>query len=131
VHVQGSTTSHRVHATVAVVVQADEIYKICSVIGTPTLQNWPEGVKLAAAMNFRFPQFSPTPLNKIITNASPEAIDLITALCSWDPAKRPTAVQCLQHPYFSVRACPTLRRRCQSFWAAAALHCTCVLLRLF
>ena len=36
--------------------QADEIYKICSVLGTPTQQTWPEGVKLAAAMNFRFPQ---------------------------------------------------------------------------
>ena len=36
--------------------QADEIYKICSVMGTPTQQNWPEGLKLAQAMNFRFPQ---------------------------------------------------------------------------
>lgn len=82
--------------------QADEIYKICSVMGTPTSSTWPDGVKLAAAMNFRFPQFSVTPLQKIITNASPEAIDLITAMCQWDPNKRPTAVQALQHPYFSV-----------------------------
>lgn len=57
------------------------------------LQTWPDGLKLAAAMNFRFPQFAPTPLNKIITNACPEAIDLITQLCQWDPNKRPTAVQ--------------------------------------
>lgn len=88
--------------------EADEIYKICSVMGTPTPQTWQEGLKLANAMNFRFPQFSPTPLNKIITNASPEAIDMITALCSWDPAKRPTAVQCLQHPYFSVGVRPAI-----------------------
>ena len=62
-------------------------------MGTPTQQTWPEGLKLASAMNFRFPTFSSTPLSKIVTNASPEAIDLITAMCSWDPNKRPTAVQ--------------------------------------
>lgn len=83
--------------------QADEIYKICSVMGTPTQQNWPDGIKLAAAMNFRFPQFSPTPMQKIVTNACPEGIELITQMCAWDPNKRPTAVQCLQHPYFLVR----------------------------
>jgi protein kinase len=73
--------------------QADEIHKICSIMGTPTQQTWPEGVKLAAAMNFRFPTFTTTPLSKVITNASPEAIDLITSMCHWDPNKRPTAVQ--------------------------------------
>lgn len=34
--------------------EADEIYKICSIMGTPTQQVWPEGLKLAAAMNFRW-----------------------------------------------------------------------------
>jgi len=86
--------------------ESDEIYKICSVIGTPTAQTWPEGLKLAAAMNFRFPQFAPTPLSKIIPHACPEAIDLMTAMCHWDPNKRPTAVQCLQHPYFALGAKP-------------------------
>jgi hypothetical protein len=58
--------------------QADELYKICSIMGTPTQQSWPEGLKLAAAMNFRFPTFASTPLSKLMTHASPEAIDLIT-----------------------------------------------------
>eukprot|EP00798_Chlamydomonas_sp_ICE-L_P015464 gene15464-21548_t len=44
--------------------EADEIYKICSIMGTPTASTWPEGLKLAAAMNFRFPQFQTTPLSK-------------------------------------------------------------------
>ncbi|KAG2441841.1 hypothetical protein HXX76_003449 [Chlamydomonas incerta] len=88
--------------------EADEIYKICSIMGTPTQQVWPDGLKLAAAMNFRFPQFAPTPLTKIITNACPEAIDLMTQLCHWDPNKRPTAVQALQHPYFAVGVRPAL-----------------------
>ncbi|GAX76513.1 hypothetical protein CEUSTIGMA_g3959.t1 [Chlamydomonas eustigma] len=88
--------------------EADEIYKICSVLGTPTAQTWPEGLKLAAAMNFRFPQFAPTPFSKIIPHACPEAVDLMTAMCHWDPNKRPTAVQCLQHPYFSIGVRPSI-----------------------
>lgn len=84
-------------------VQADEIYKICSVMGTPTQQTWPEGMKLAGQMKFGFPQFSATPLQKLIPNASPDAIDLMSAMCQWDPAKRPTAVQALQHPFFQVQ----------------------------
>ena len=71
-------------------------------MGTPTKQNWSEGVKLAAQMNFRYPQFSQVPLAKIVPTASPEAIELMTSLCAWDPAARPTAAQCLQHPYFQV-----------------------------
>lgn len=85
--------------------QADELYKICSVMGTPTSESWPEGLQLAAAMNFRFPSLNATPLGKLIPNACPEAIDLMTQLCSWDPVRRPTAAQALQHPYFSVRCC--------------------------
>ena len=84
------------------ILQADEIYKICSVIGTPTQQTWPEGMKLASQMKFSFPHFSATPLQKLIPNASPDAIDLMTAMVHWDPAKRPTAVQALQHPFFQV-----------------------------
>lgn len=33
--------------------------------------------RLAAQMQFRFPQFVPTPLSQLITNASPEGIALM------------------------------------------------------
>ena len=56
--------------------EADQIYKICSVLGSPTMRTWPEGIKLASSMNFRFPQFVPTPLSQLIPNASPEAIQV-------------------------------------------------------
>lgn len=41
-------------------------------------------------------QFAPTSFSKLIPHACPEACDLMTAMCQWDPNKRPTAVQCLQ-----------------------------------
>lgn len=80
-------------------------------MGTPTQQIWPEGCRLASALKFRFPRFPPTPLNAIIKHASAEALDLIAAACHWDPKKRPTAVECLQHPYFQscVKPAPSLR----------------------
>lgn len=42
------------------------------------------------------------PIGSLVSGAGAAACDLMTALCSWDPAKRPTAVQALQHPFFQV-----------------------------
>ena len=82
--------------------EADEIYKVCSIMGSPTVRSWPEGMKLAAQMQFRFPQFLPTPLSQIIPNASVEAIALIQDLLRYDPMQRPSSSQSLQYPFFRV-----------------------------
>ena len=37
-----------------------------------------------------------------VPQASPEALNLIAWCCQWDPAKRPTALEALQHPFFQV-----------------------------
>lgn len=84
--------------------EPDELFKICSVLGTPTQKSWPEGMKLAAAMNFKFPRFVPTPLQQLIPNASKEAIQVINDCLIYDPKKRPTAAQLLQYPYFTQGA---------------------------
>jgi len=80
--------------------EPDELYKICSVLGSPTQQSWPEGMKLAAAMNYRFPQFVATSLEQIVPQASAEAIALMRELLRYDPMKRPTASQAMQFPFF-------------------------------
>lgn len=82
--------------------EADEIYKICSVLGSPTHARWSEGMKLAAQMNFRFPQFVPTSLQELIPHASVEAIELLTDCLKYDPSQRPTSSQALQYPFFQV-----------------------------
>ncbi|XP_046423355.1 serine/threonine-protein kinase dyf-5 isoform X2 [Neodiprion pinetum] len=82
--------------------EIDEIFKICSVIGTPNKDDWPEGYQLAAAMNFKFPNFSPTPLSKLIPNASQESVSLMEDMMRWNPVQRPTAQQSLRYRYFQV-----------------------------
>ncbi|CAL0313086.1 unnamed protein product [Lupinus luteus] len=93
--------------------EADEIYKICSVIGSPTTESWTNGLKLARDINFQFPQLPGVHLSVLIPSISDDAINLITSLCSWDPCKRPTAAEALQHPFF--KSCfyipPSLRTK--------------------
>lgn len=88
--------------------EGDQLYKICSVLGSPTHGTWPEGMKLAAQMNYRFPQFVPTSLAQLIPHASPEAIQLMTDLMKFDPNQRPTSSQALQYPFFQVNVNVTM-----------------------
>ncbi|KAI3840860.1 hypothetical protein MKX03_009988 [Papaver bracteatum] len=81
--------------------RADQLYKICSVIGSPTYESWAEGIQLANSCGYKFPQVHLYGLSTMIPSASHEAIDLIKSLCSWDPKNRPTAMEALQHPYFA------------------------------
>lgn len=80
--------------------ETDVIRKICSVIGTPTESTWSLGIDLANNNNRRFPEFSGVDLSSLIPSASPEAINLISTLLSWNPCARPTAKEVLQHPFF-------------------------------
>ena len=36
--------------------EADEIHKICSVIGSPSHNSWPQGLELASAARYQFPE---------------------------------------------------------------------------
>ncbi|XP_045157371.2 serine/threonine-protein kinase ICK-like isoform X3 [Mercenaria mercenaria] len=82
--------------------EIDEIFKICTVLGTPKQDDWDEGFRLASAMNFRWPQCVPQNLKTLIPNASQEAIHLMKDMMHWNPQKRPTASQCLRYQYFQV-----------------------------
>ncbi|CAA0838261.1 Protein kinase superfamily protein [Striga hermonthica] len=98
--------------------EADEIYKICCIIGSPTNTEWPHGLELASAINYQFPQVASAHLPALMPGVSKDAINLISSLCSWDPCKRPTAMEALQHPFFqscfyippSLRAKPAVTK---------------------
>lgn len=82
--------------------ETDQLFKICSVLGTPMQTDWPEGHKLAGQIKIRFPQLVPTDLETLVPQASREALDLMRGTMLWDPSKRMSATRCLQHPYFAT-----------------------------
>ncbi|KAI1288432.1 Serine/threonine-protein kinase MAK [Halotydeus destructor] len=82
--------------------EIDQIFRTCSVLGTPDKKEWPEGFQLAVAMNFKFPQFSPMAIDSLVTNASPDAVELLKQLLYWNPNHRPTCSQSLRSKYFKV-----------------------------
>lgn len=82
--------------------EIDQLYKICCILGAPDWTAFPDCRNTVGLVNVCYSEILPANLSDIIPNASLEAIDLIKQLCSWNPLKRPTAEQCLQHPFFSV-----------------------------
>ncbi|PWA41778.1 Kinase superfamily protein isoform 4 [Artemisia annua] len=81
--------------------EAGMLYTICSVLGTPTKSTWCEGHTLATIMNYRFPEFQGMQFSEILPSASPDLVNLISGLISWNPFKRPKAMEALQHPFFN------------------------------
>jgi len=79
----------------------DQLFKFCGVLGTPSIDTWPEGYRLAAAANAHFPACPGVPFATLVRNACEEGIQLIEALLHWDPQRRITATQSLGHPYFT------------------------------
>ncbi|OHS95334.1 CMGC family protein kinase [Tritrichomonas foetus] len=86
--------------------ETDQFYKICAVLGSPNSQNWPDGIKLANRLGIRLNNNPPVSLSKLMPDASPQAIDLISQMLRYDPSKRPSAQQALQHPFFKGDKCP-------------------------
>ncbi|KAJ5899825.1 hypothetical protein N7495_004569 [Penicillium taxi] len=89
----------------------DQITKICEAFGTPTEDNWP-GVSL-------LPNYIPTDPSHMVPlqgrefftrqfpTAGPVGADLLMSMCSLDPRKRITALQSLQHQWWSIEPRPT------------------------
>ncbi|RMZ96397.1 serine threonine- kinase ICK, partial [Brachionus plicatilis] len=81
--------------------EIDQLFRICSILGTPTKEEWPEGMTLAAKLNIKWNRCVKNDLKKLIPSASHDAINLIESTFLWDPKRRPTVAQCLKHSYFN------------------------------
>jgi CTD kinase subunit alpha len=83
--------------------ELSQLEKIYNILGTPTLQDWPNLVDMAW-----FELLRPTAKRKNVfgdkyrDKVTPAAFELLSAMFHYDPAKRPSASEVLQHPYFTI-----------------------------
>ncbi len=50
------------------------LLKICGVMGVPNQTTWAEGMRLAAAISYKFPNVNVTPLTSLMRHASSDAL---------------------------------------------------------
>lgn len=83
--------------------ELNQLDKIYSMLGTPTRNDWPNIVEMPW-----FPLLKPTHRKPNVFEekykdlVTPAAYDLLTSMFRYDPAKRPTAAEVLQHLYFTT-----------------------------
>ncbi|KAJ8706973.1 hypothetical protein PYW08_011107 [Mythimna loreyi] len=77
---------------------SDQLHEIFRLIGRPSRQEWPENVSI---MLDSFPAYQAQDLAEVLPRIHPHALELIKGMLIFDPAKRLTALDCLEHPYFT------------------------------
>jgi CTD kinase subunit alpha len=82
--------------------ELNQLEKVYNVMGTPSLKEWPGLVEMPW-----FELMRPTVKKKSIfaekyrEKMSPAAFNLLSAMLHYDPARRPSAAEVLQHIYFT------------------------------
>lgn len=83
--------------------EVDQLFKIMSVLGAPTEKTWAGGIHLAKKIRYTFPSIAGSGLAQVLPVHTPAAaMDLLGQMLIYDPKLRPTAEQCLQHPFFTA-----------------------------
>ncbi|KAJ5157578.1 Serine/threonine-protein kinase [Penicillium canariense] len=86
----------------------DQITKICEAFGTPTEDNWPGVTQLP---NYVADKTVPLQGREFFLRqfptAGPVGADLLMSMCALDPRKRRTALQVLQHSWWTTDPQPT------------------------
>ncbi|KAF8825824.1 hypothetical protein HHX47_DHR6000653 [Lentinula edodes] len=83
----------------------DQLKTIFRALGTPTEQEWPGHTKLPDYVPVG--QFPKTPLRDLFTAASTDTLNLLSKCLLYEPRKRVSAAEALQHPYFYAIPHPT------------------------
>lgn len=78
--------------------ELQQLLHIFKLLGTPDEDNWPGVTRLRDW--HEWPQWQPQDLNKIFPTLGAEGIDFMLKMLAYDPAKRISAKDALNHPYF-------------------------------
>ncbi|KAJ2493873.1 Cyclin-dependent kinase catalytic subunit [Coemansia sp. RSA 2050] len=80
--------------------EIDEIFKIFRILGTPTVEVWPD---VASLPDYKpsFPKWQAKSLTSLLPSLEANGIDLLRRMLTYDPALRISAKQALAHPYFT------------------------------
>lgn len=79
--------------------EIDEIFRIFRLLGTPDEDAWP-GVTTLPDYKPSFPNWHAKDLHGQVAGITEESAELIAGMLVYDPAKRMSAKQALQMPYF-------------------------------
>lgn len=80
--------------------ELDQLHKIHSIMGTPPKDLLKKLARYGNHMDFDFPVRTGTGIAKLVPHVSPDALDLLQKLLTYNPDDRPSAKQALRHPYF-------------------------------
>lgn len=80
--------------------EIDQLFRIFRILGTPTEQNWP-GVSQLPDYKQNFPRWSGEGLRKVVPQLDNNGLDLLEKMLKYDPAKRISAKEALDHPFFN------------------------------
>lgn len=77
-----------------------QLVAVIEKLGTPTIEQWPGLGSLPDYGKINFKIINPKPWNEILENIESSAVDLISKLLRYDPLKRISAAEALDHKYF-------------------------------
>lgn len=79
----------------------DQLYRVLKIRGTPSDTNWPGHNQMPDWGKIDFPTMEPVPLRTLChQEITEDALSLLDALLTLDPAARITAARALEHEYF-------------------------------
>ncbi|KAL2800243.1 kinase-like domain-containing protein [Aspergillus keveii] len=111
--------------------EVDQVSKIFALTGPPTPQIWPGFRSLPNTKSLRLPPTHSAPSSgttppllprskfSILSNAG---LQLISSLLALNPASRPTAAECLKHPYFREEPRPKPKEMFPTFPSKAGME---------
>jgi renal tumor antigen len=80
--------------------ELDMIHRIHNILGTPSQKVLDRFKRHASHMDFNFPEKVGSGLEKLLPHVTPDCLDLLNKMLTYDPEKRISSDQVLSHEYF-------------------------------